>query len=318
MKRDIIKIDEDRCTGCGLCIPNCPEGALQIIDGKARLVSDLACDGLGACIGHCPEDAITIEKREAEPYDERKVMETIVKAGPNVIRAHLDHLKDHGQDEYLAQAVAFLKEKGIPAPAASPTGNTHSCPGMRTMDFREARKDEDRAESPKRRGVSGARKAGVAGRADSVGETGRVGEAGDAGAMDSTEPAGARGAGSPSQLQQWPVQLHLLNPRAPYFKDADLLIAADCVPFSYADFHERFLKGKALVIFCPKLDDSNDIYVERLAEIFKHNDIKSITVLHMEVPCCFGTTQVVREALARSCKDIAVDDRTISIRGDLI
>lgn len=274
MKRDIIKIDEDRCTGCGQCIPNCPEGALQIIDGKARLVSDLACDGLGACIGHCPEDAITIEKREAEPYDERKVMETIVKAGPNVIRAHLDHLKDHGQEEYLAQAVALLREKGIPVPDEPSAGRGHSCPGMKMVDFRQSPKGAD--------------------------------------------TAGASAAGATSRLQQWPVQLHLLNLRAPYFKNADLLVAADCVPFSYAGFHEDFLKGRILVIFCPKLDDSNDIYIEKLAEIFKHNDIKSITVLHMEVPCCFGTTQIVKDALARSGRKIALEDRTISIRGDLI
>jgi NAD-dependent dihydropyrimidine dehydrogenase PreA subunit len=138
MKRDIIRIDEARCTGCGLCIPNCPEGALQIIDGKARLVSDLSCDGLGACIGHCPEDAITIEKREAAPYDEHKVMENIVKAGPNVIRAHLDHLRGHNQDDYLAQALAFLRTRGIPVPAPTPVAPGHACPGSKMMDFRDA------------------------------------------------------------------------------------------------------------------------------------------------------------------------------------
>jgi NAD-dependent dihydropyrimidine dehydrogenase PreA subunit len=274
VKRDIIKIDEDRCTGCGLCIPNCPEGALQVIAGKARLVSDLACDGLGACIGHCPEDAITVEKREAEPYDESKVMESIVKAGPAVIRAHLDHLQAHGQDQYLAEARAFLKTMGIaePAPAATAGG----CPGSRMMDF---------------------------GR-----ETKGAGEAG-----------AAAGAAAPqSELRQWPVQLHLLNPHAPYFKGADLLVAADCVPFTYAGFHDRFLRGKALVIFCPKLDDSDDLYIEKLTEIVKHNDIKSITVLHMEVPCCFGTTRVIEEALKRSGKNVVVKDYTISIRGDII
>jgi NAD-dependent dihydropyrimidine dehydrogenase PreA subunit len=278
VKRDIIRIDEARCTGCSQCIPNCPEGALQVIDGKARLVSDLSCDGLGACIGHCPEDAITIEHREAEPYDERKVMEQIVAAGPNVIRAHLDHLKDHGQDLYLAQALEFLKRTGISVPEAEACGgHSHPCPGSKTMDFRAA--------------------------AD-------VKEAGASGPPSAADSA--------SQLRQWPVQLHLLNPHAPYFQNADLLIAADCVPFSYAGFHDRFLRGKALVIFCPKLDDSDEIYVEKLAEIIKHNSVKSITVLHMEVPCCFGTTRIVEQALKRSGKPIAVKDQTVSIRGDIV
>ena len=275
MKRDIIKIDEERCTGCGQCIPNCPEGALQVIDGKARLVSDLSCDGLGACIGHCPEDAISIERREAEPYDERKVMETIVEAGPNVIRAHLDHLASHGQDAYRAQAAAYLREKGIPEPAPAAKAQDGGCPGARIMDFRANEK-----------------------------------------AGPGEQPEG--GAAPESQLRQWPVQLHLLNPHAPYFRGADLLVAADCVPFAYPGFHQRFLKGKALVVFCPKLDRSDEIYVEKLAEIIKHNDIKSITVLHMEVPCCFGTTRLVEEALKRSGKKVAVKDQTVSIRGELV
>ncbi|MFH1219997.1 MAG: 4Fe-4S binding protein [Candidatus Eisenbacteria bacterium] len=285
MKRDIITIDEPRCTGCGLCIPNCPEGAIQVIDGKARLVSDLFCDGLGACVGHCPEDAITIEKREAKPYDEASVMANIIKAGPNVIAAHLKHLADHGQDEYLEQAKSFLKARRIAVPRDAGTAaggstaltedNFPSCPGARMVDLREALAPS----------CPGAR-------------TGDVGKQ--------------------SQLRQWPVQLQLLNPRAPYFKDADLLIAADCVPFSYPDFHDRFLKGKILIVFCPKLDQVDDLYVEKLAEIFKNNNIKSITTLHMEVPCCFGTTGVVEEALKRSGKPIPVDDYTISIKGDLI
>jgi NAD-dependent dihydropyrimidine dehydrogenase PreA subunit len=116
MKRKVIKIDEDKCNGCGLCIPDCPEGAIQIIDGKARLISDLFCDGLGACIGTCPEEAITIEEREAEPYDEAKVMENIIKSGSSTIKAHLEHLRDHGQMEYLGNAIDILKAKGIEIP----------------------------------------------------------------------------------------------------------------------------------------------------------------------------------------------------------
>jgi len=136
MKRSIIKIDEEKCTGCALCIPNCPEGAIQIIDGKARLVSDLMCDGLGACLGHCPEGAITVEEREAEPYDEKKVMENIVKAGPNTIKAHLDHLKVHGQDEFYQQAIEYLKENNIELPQEKEKTMNHAphsgCPGSKT------------------------------------------------------------------------------------------------------------------------------------------------------------------------------------------
>ncbi|MBI5144218.1 MAG: 4Fe-4S binding protein [Candidatus Omnitrophica bacterium] len=113
MKRKIINIDEEKCNGCGLCIPNCPEGALQIIDGKVRLVSDLYCDGLGACLGYCPLGAITIEERESQPYEERRVMANIVRQGHNVIKAHLKHLKEHNQTEYLKQAIEYLKERGL-------------------------------------------------------------------------------------------------------------------------------------------------------------------------------------------------------------
>jgi NAD-dependent dihydropyrimidine dehydrogenase PreA subunit len=285
MKRDIITIDEDKCTGCGECIPNCPEGAIQIIDGKARLVSDLACDGLGACIGHCPEGAMSVENREAEPYDERKVMESIVKAGPATVRAHVMHLKDHNQAEYLTQALAYLREKGIVVPdlsqgeAAPPASG---CPGMKMMDFRDTGNDQGS-------------------------------EADDRGAG-----GGAAAIPANSELRQWPVQLQLVNPNAPYFQDADLVIAADCVPFAFSSFHNRFLKGKALIILCPKLDKVLEQYVEKLAEIFKNNTIKSITLVHMEVPCCFGLTRLVEEALKRSGKNIVIKDYTVSIKGEIV
>ena len=155
MKRQIIKIDEDKCNGCGLCIPNCPEGAIQIIDNKARLVSDLFCDGLGACLGHCPEDAITIEEREAEPYDESKVMENIVRQGANTIRAHLKHLKDHGETELYNQAVWYLKNEGIELPEQSHENSDKDpvhltgCPGSISLKIdRDNQKSNDRAESP--------------------------------------------------------------------------------------------------------------------------------------------------------------------------
>ncbi len=146
MKREIIKIDEEKCNGCGLCIPNCPEGALQVIDGKVRLVSDLYCDGLGACLGYCPQGAITIEQREAEPYDERKVMTNIVKQGKNVIKAHLIHLKGHNQEKYFQQAVAYLKECGIENPLddtlINHTNASAGCPGTKIIDFR-TKKEKD-------------------------------------------------------------------------------------------------------------------------------------------------------------------------------
>jgi len=277
MKRNVIQIDEDKCDGCGLCIPNCPEGAIQIIEGKARLVSDLFCDGLGACIGHCPQEAITIEEREAEPYDERRVMENIVKSGPGTIRAHLHHLKEHNQTEYLHQAIQFLREKGITMPLINVEGaqtqgeHPPGCPGMKIMDFRD-----QAPESQETQAIS-----------------------------------------AKSELRQWPVQLQLVSPNAPYFQDADLVIAADCVPFAYSNFHNGFLKGKALIILCPKLDKVPDQYVEKLTEIFKNN-IKSVTVAHMEVPCCFGITRLVQEALKRAGRNITVKDYTISIKGALV
>ena len=148
-KRKIIKINEEKCNGCGLCIPNCPEGALQIIDGKARLISDIFCDGLGACIGHCPQDAIITEEREAEPYSEKKTMENIVKAGPNTIIAHLNHLKDHGEMNYYNEALEFLKERGIEINLdKTECGCTHqpytACPGSQVMDFSERKQGDDK------------------------------------------------------------------------------------------------------------------------------------------------------------------------------
>lgn len=137
MKRKIIKIDEEKCNGCEQCIPNCPEGALRIIDNKARMISDLFCDGLGACIGHCPQGAITVETREAEPYSEVKVMENIVKKGKNTIKAHLEHLKSHNQSKYFSEAIDYLKEKNIEIPLLDDAGLSSECPGTKTIDFRK-------------------------------------------------------------------------------------------------------------------------------------------------------------------------------------
>ena len=186
MKRKIIKIDEDKCDGCGVCVPECHEGALQVIDGKVRLISDLFCDGLGACIGHCPQDALVIEEREAEPYDETKVMDYIVKGGLNVIKAHLEHLRDHEEFEYLKEAFIYLKRKGITNPIdnVKPSTPKHhqGCPGSTSRVIKKKNIETD--------------------------ETGK----------------------RQSQLTQWPIQLHLVPPTAPYYRDSNLLLAAIVTP----------------------------------------------------------------------------------------
>jgi len=271
--RKIIKIDEEKCNGCALCIPNCPEGALQIIDGKARLISDLFCDGLGACIGYCPEGAITIEEREAEPYDEKKVMSNIVKQGQNTIKAHLEHLKEHGETRMLNLALEYLNENNLPVPdfeKPAPAPAMGGCPGSKMMQF-------DRPEA--------------------------------APADDTDAPIAA------SQLRQWPVQIKLVPVAAPYFEGADLLISADCVPFAYADFHRDMLKGKVVLVGCPKLDDA-EFYVDKLTQIFAGNNLKSVTCAHMEVPCCHGLVQITKTALEKSGKDIAYHDVNIGIQGE--
>lgn len=271
MKRDVIKIEEEKCTGCGECIPGCPEGALQLIDGKAHLISDLFCDGLGACIGNCPEGAIEIETREAEAYDESKVMENIIKAGPNVIKAHLKHLDDHNEKKLLSQAINFLNEKNMEIPDYEGDKTfACGCPGSMEVDLGAKPKNEDQS------------------------------------VILSAE------------LRNWPVQLQLLNPHAPYLKNADLLISADCAPFAYANFHQRFLKDKILIIMCPKLDQTIEQYVDKLAEIFKTQHINSISIIHMEVPCCSSIEVIVRRALKKAQKNIIIKDYTISINGEVI
>lgn len=228
-RRKIIKIDEDKCTGCGLCIPNCAKGVIKIIGGKARLIDENLCDGLGKCLGHCPQGAITIEEVEAGGNRETKVA------------ANKRHHHAAG-----------------------------ACPGSKAVSFAEERALSNHA-----------------------------------GRLTKTQ----------SQLRQWPVQINLVPPNAPYFKDADILIAADCVPFAYSDFHEELLKGKILLVGCPKLDDM-DIYKEKIGQIIKDNDIKSVTYAHMEVPCCFGFIDVIKNAIAVSGRPIAYQEAVISIRGE--
>jgi len=285
MKRKIIRIDTEVCNGCGQCLPNCPEGALQIIDNKARLISDLFCDGLGACIGTCPLGAIHVEEREAEPYDEMRVMANIVSQGENVIRAHMDHLAAHNEKTYLEQARQYLRDHDIPLPVpheappccapepATAAMETHGCPGSRQHDRRSD-------EAP--------------------------------------TAAATPMAAAPSELKTWPVQLQLLNPQASFFDNADLLIAADCVPFAYAAFHDDFVKNKIPVVFCPKLDQPIEQYLDKLTAIFTLHPIRSLHVVHMEVPCCTGTVTLVRRALTQSGKQIPLHEYTISLQGQLL
>ncbi len=304
MKRKIISIDETKCTGCGQCIPDCPEGALQLIDGKARLVSDLFCDGLGACIGTCPEGAISVIEREAAPYDEKAVMATIVKQGQRVIRAHLEHLAGHGQVPLYDQAIEYLIENGIPIP-------DHTAPAR-------AGRGKSTAQGAIKDPVLHAPALGVCppGPHEPHPFAGCPGSA----ARSIPRSGGPRqqvGGTTDSELRQWPVQLSLLNPAAPYFENADLLIAADCVPFAYAGFHAEFLKGRIVIIFCPKLDPDIEGYIEKLSEIFRLHTIKSITVAHMEVPCCSGVRYVVDKALEKAEKKIPVTEKTITIEGSV-
>lgn len=271
VQRDIIKINEDKCNGCGLCVPNCPEGALQIIDGKARLVSDLFCDGLGACIGNCPEGAISVEKREAEEYDEKKVMENIIKQGKNTIKAHLEHLENHGADKYLKEAKDFLKERGVDIPEKEESTKTRSfCPGSKIMDF--SREEKNQNEGGKRT----------------------------------------------SELKQWPIQLHLVSPNAPYFVGKDVLLAADCTAFSIGDFHKDFLKGKTLIIACPKLDSNIDAYVEKLRKMIDEARINTLTVLVMEVPCCSSLLQIAKKALNSASRKIPIKLIVIGLNGEVL
>ena len=284
--RDIIKIDEEKCTGCGLCIPNCPEGALQIIDGKARMISDLFCDGLGACIGHCPEGAITVEKREAEPYDERRVMENVIKQGANTIRAHLMHMLDHKEFEFLDIAIDYLKENGheVPDIGYEPKPNAEplacGCPGKLA---REIKKEE------------------TCGCEDGI-DTDRGGQV-------ST-------ARQSSNLSTWPIQMHLVPANAPYLKNARLLMAADCTGFAYPNMHQDFIKDRITIIACPKLDDT-DFYVEKLSEMFKVNDIQDITILMMEVPCCMGLDRIIALAIEKAGVEIPVEKHIVKINGEL-
>jgi len=271
MKRNIIRIDQEKCNGCGLCIPECPEGAIQIIDGKARLVSDLLCDGLGACLGHCPEGAITVEEREAEPYDQRKVMALIVPQGMNTIRSHLKHLQDHGKTEYYAQAMACLAGQNFTVAEENRAMPHHSgCPVSRTLEFHHH------------------------------------------------EPATELSGQRPSQLTHWPIQMHLLSPRAPHFRNSDLVLAADCTAFSLGDFHKDYLKGKTLAIACPKLDDGQEVYLEKLKALIDEAQINTLTVIIMQVPCCGGLLRMAQTVMQQCRRKVPIKVVVVGIQGDIL
>ncbi|HUU82085.1 MAG TPA: 4Fe-4S binding protein [Phycisphaerae bacterium] len=240
MIRDIVSIDEELCDGCGQCVPACAEGAVRIVNGKARLVSDVLCDGLGACLGHCPRGAIKIVRRDAAAFDEAAV---------------------HGN---LASG----------EPARVPSG----CPSSRFAQF-----------------------AGPVRGRDTGAGNGRHAAESDA----------------PSELTHWPVQLRLLPPTAPILQGARLLVAADCVPVAYAAFHSELLRDHAVVIACPKLDDTRG-YVEKLADMIRHNDPVELTVAHMQVPCCTGILQAVLEARRLAGSELPVDEVVIGVQGQVV
>ena len=281
MKRDIIKIDENLCNGCGLCIPNCHEGALQIIENKARLISDLMCDGLGACIGHCPQGAITIEHRNATPYNETEVMQLMIKKGQATVIAHLRHLKDHNEKALVQEGIRVLKSTQTPHIKLEEVldalhHKTHSplstCPSNQDHSFAPA-------------AIS---------------------------AMAPTPTA------SLSALNHWPIQLHLINPNASHFENSDLLLAADCTAFTLGGFHQDYLQGKTLAIACPKLDQDLEIYLDKIVSLIDHATISSLTLIIMEVPCCGGLTRLAQQAMAKAQRSIKLRQIKVSIRGKIL
>jgi len=251
--REVVRIDEKKCNGCGVCVPACAEGALQIIDGKAKLVSDKYCDGLGACLGECPQGAITVEEREAEEFNEEEA------------KHHL-HAKQQAEEKVPC---------GCPSAAVAQFGKTEEplpcgCSSATVTQF----------ERP--------RTAGAAQREEMCHQ---------------------------SMLKHWPVQLTLVPPGAPFLQEADLVLAADCVPFAYAGFHNDFLKEHALLVACPKLDDFQ-AHLSKLAEILRRSDVRSLTVVHMEVHCCSGLMHMAKQAIRLSGKDIPLKEVTIGIKGE--
>ena len=251
VKRQIIHIDAEKCDGCGMCVPSCAEGAIQIVDGKAQLLADRFCDGLGACLGECPQGALSIEERETEEF---------VGPAPGAVEAQAHG--SQGPSEPGAGSQPHAPHASGPAVAP---GEAFVCPGSAMRQFQ-------RADAP----VAGA-----------------------------------------SALSHWPIKLRLVAPKAPFFKDASLLVAADCAAFAGGDFHAKFLAGKALVCGCPKFENVEE-HAAKLAAILKENDIQEITIVNMEVPCCFGLVQIVRQALEAAGKNPPVTICTLGTTGEVL
>jgi ferredoxin len=252
MKRKIIKIDEEKCTGCGLCVPGCHEEAIKIIDGKARLVKDVFCDGLGACLGECPEGALSIEEREAQPFDERFVQENIARRKKKEAGSH------SGQS--APQNLHVMSPAGL-------------CPGSAHTIFK--RKSSASSGAPQADAQS-------------------------------------------SELTHWPVQMHLINPAADFFQGKDVVLAADCVAFALGDFHARFLKGKSLAIACPKLDEGQEEYIEKIRLLADEAKINTLTVIIMQVPCCRGLIQIAQAGLNKAIRKVPLKAVIIGIKGDVL
>jgi NAD-dependent dihydropyrimidine dehydrogenase PreA subunit len=264
--RKIIEIDEELCDGCGECVPSCAEGALQVINSKARLVSDVLCDGLGACLGECPTGALRVIDRDAAGFDETAVAR---------------HARTPSHPVAAPQA---------PAMAAAPVIGG-GCPGSRVQVFA----DQPRPARP--------HPAGVIPLADR---------------SQAAAPAPGGPASSGSRLRQWPVQLHLVPPTAPFFNGRHVLLAADCVPVAVTDFHTTLLDGHGLAIACPKLDQHQEIYLDKLRAMIDEGGILSLTVAIMEVPCCGGLLRLAREAVAGASREVPLKTITIGIRGDIL
>jgi Pyruvate/2-oxoacid:ferredoxin oxidoreductase delta subunit len=249
--REVIEIDEKLCDGCGDCVTACAEGAIAIIDGKAKLISDVYCDGLGACLGHCPQGALTVVHREAESFDEKAV------------ESHLAGLRAEKSGGGPPPQLSVVS----PAPMMAGGG----CPGSRPQMRQPI------ASAPQ-----------------------------------------TDGAGAPSQLRHWPVQLHLVPPTAPFFQGQDVLLAADCVAFAIGDFHQRFLAGSSLAIACPKLDGNQEIYLQKLVTMIDEARIRSLKVMVMEVPCCGGLVRLAEEAVRQAERDLPVECIVVGTQGHVL
>lgn len=243
--RDIIHIDEELCNGCGQCILDCAEGALQLVDGKARLVGEIYCDGLGACLQGCPTGALTIEKRPAAEFDEQAVEQMLSAQGKP---SHTEPVQ----------------------PVAQPFPSVGGCPGHAAMSLSPSAPASDEDDWP-----------------------------------------------SPSQLGHWPIKLQLLSPQAPFLKGADLILLADCAAASLPDLHRRFLPGRAIALACPKLDDAQ-AHVDKLAQLLAGGGMRSLTIVHMEVPCCSGLNHIVEQAMQRSGAKLPVGEMVISRTGTVL